>query len=298
MVVSQPDCSVIMAVYNDEEYIYRSVLSILNQTVRNFEFIVVDDHSTDRTPQILAQLARHDGRLRVVRNERNLERSRSRNRAIIDEAKTPFVAIVDSDDISMPYRLEHHLNQILTEKDLVGIGGQYHHITPTGEILLGGQLPTDYEAIKTAVRRRNPFWLNTSMLSRDTFRSLRGYDVNLIFAEDYDLTWRLILEGEVRNLQDVVLLYHWDWNKEQKVFYRRRLNHLKVRAKWLRSVGVQVSDIRATLVYLASALVPPQIGQMYQKHRYSKPAPEDFVIQAKQWLHTLNEQEHRLRKAP
>lgn len=295
MVTSRPDCSVIMAVYNDEEHIYRSVLSILNQTTRNFEFIVVDDHSTDRTPKILAQLAHHDSRLRVVRNERNLERSRSRNRAIIDEANSPYVAIVDSDDISMPDRLELHLNQLQSQPGLVGIGGQYQHITPTGQILVGGQLPTDYETIKKAVRRKNPFWLNTAMLRRDTFRSLRGYDVNLVFAEDYDLTWRLILEGEVRNLDDVVLLYHWDWNKEQKVFYRRRLNHLRVRAKWLRRVGLQASDIRSTLIYLASAVVPPQIGQIYQKRRYSQPAPADFVVQAQQWLHTLNEQEQRLR---
>jgi glycosyltransferase involved in cell wall biosynthesis len=286
-----------MAVYNDEQHIYRSVLSVLNQTMRDFEFIVVDDCSTDQTPAILAQLAREDSRLRVFRNDKNIERSRSRNRAIIEEAKTPYIMIVDSDDVSMPDRLERQLAAMQADSTLAAVGGQYHHVTPEGEILAGSRLPTGETAIRNALRRRNPVWTAAAMLRKDVFDALGGYDTRLIYAEDYDLTWRLSLNGRIDNLNDVVMLVNWDWRKERRVFYSRRLNHMKIRLKWLRTVGFKPQDLGAAVFYLASGLIPPQIGQIYQKRRYSQPAPADFVVRAQQWLHTLNEQEQRLRAA-
>lgn len=297
MMISAPECSVVMAVYNDEQHIYRSVLSVLNQTLRNFEFIIVDDCSTDQTPAILAQLAQHDARLRVIRNARNIERSRSRNRAIIEEAKTPYIMIVDSDDVSMPDRLERQFAAMQADPTLTAIGGQYHHVTPEGEILAGSRLPTGEKAIKESLRRRNPVWTAAAMVRKDTFDALGGYDTKLVYAEDYDLTWRLSLRGRIDNLNDVVMLVHWDWRKERRVFYSRRLNHMKIRLKWLRTVGFKPQDLGAAFVYLASGLIPPQIGQIYQRRRYSQPAPADFVVQARQWLHTLEEQEQRLRTA-
>ena len=97
--------SVIIGVYNSEKYIEETIRSVLNQTYKNFELIVIDDGSTDKSFEIVAKLAEKDKRIKFLKNDRNLGVSATRNR-LIDIAKGEYVAIMDSDDISLPERLE------------------------------------------------------------------------------------------------------------------------------------------------------------------------------------------------
>ncbi|MBZ0286960.1 MAG: glycosyltransferase family 2 protein, partial [Anaerolineae bacterium] len=275
----------------------RSVLSVLNQTMHNLEFIVVDDHSTDRTPQILNQIARNDQRLRVIRNPKRMERSWSRNHVILEAVNTPYVAIVDSDDVCMPDRVEQQFAYMQAHPQCVAVGGQYNFITPEGSTYRGGALPTTDEAIRTSLRRRNPLWTCLAMVNKAAFAAVGGYDLTMIFSEDYDFIWRVSNCGSLANLADVILLYNLNWDKERRVYYRRRLNHLRIRMKWLLRTGVQASDLPAALIYLGSSVVPPQVGQLYQKRRYSQSTSNDFMKSAQDWLRTLAEQESSLRAA-
>ena len=98
-----PIVSVIMATYNDGKFIKESIDSILNQTLTNFELIIVNDASTDETQHILSGYI--DSRIIVLHNEENLGRSLARNRAL-EIARGEFVDVLDSDDVALPNRLE------------------------------------------------------------------------------------------------------------------------------------------------------------------------------------------------
>src|ERR1035437_6913902 len=96
--------SVVTAVYNDEKYIKKSVESILNQTFTDFEYIIVDDGSTDETLNILNEIAKRDGRVTIL-TQKNSGPAAARNKAI-NSAKGTYIALQDSDDISSPKRLQ------------------------------------------------------------------------------------------------------------------------------------------------------------------------------------------------
>ena|SRR5258708_15358213 len=102
--MKKPQLSVVMPTYNCQKYIGRAIESILEQTFKNYEFIIIDDASTDKTLSIIRSYARKDKRIRVIRNKKNLQIARSLNKGI-GYAVTDLIIRMDSDDISYPTRL-------------------------------------------------------------------------------------------------------------------------------------------------------------------------------------------------
>ena len=94
-----------MAVYNGEPFVREAVGSILNQTFKDFEFIIVDDVSTDGTPRILNDFAKQDARVKIFRNPKNMGQTRSLNRGFA-ESRGVFIARQDADDCPSSYKLE------------------------------------------------------------------------------------------------------------------------------------------------------------------------------------------------
>src|SRR5690348_14606876 len=94
-----------MPVYNTAEYLSDAVASIQHQSFADFEFIIVDDGSTDGSADVLAYHAARDARITVLRNARNAGRAAARNRALAAQPQGEFIAIMDSDDIAFPERL-------------------------------------------------------------------------------------------------------------------------------------------------------------------------------------------------
>ena len=113
--------SIIMATYNAQDYIRPAIESILNQTLKNFEFFIIDDGSSDSTKEIIADFAAKDSRVIPIYNEDNLGQPRSRNKAI-ELAKGEFIAIMDADDISLPLRLERQVKYLQAHPNVVLVG--------------------------------------------------------------------------------------------------------------------------------------------------------------------------------
>src|SRR3989344_9200868 len=111
----KPKISVIMSAYNVEKYIAESIESILNQTFRDFELIIINDASTDKTLDIIKGFMKKDKRLKLINNKKNLYATISRNKAL-RIAKGVYIAIQDSDDISLPNRLEVQKNYLDKKK--------------------------------------------------------------------------------------------------------------------------------------------------------------------------------------
>lgn len=113
--MEEPLVSIITPVYNSEKYISETIESVLNQTYKNWEHLIVDDCSTDNSWQLIQKYAEKDERIKIYRLDKNSGPGVARNHAI-KEAKGKYIAFLDSDDIWVPYRLERHVSFMMTGK--------------------------------------------------------------------------------------------------------------------------------------------------------------------------------------
>jgi glycosyltransferase involved in cell wall biosynthesis len=180
--------SVVMSVYNGEKYLKAAIDSILKQTYRNFEFIIVNDGSNDKTESII--LACNDNRIIYIKNSKNLERSRSRNKAI-KIAKGKYIAIMDADDISLPTRFEEQVKYMKNNPD-VDVCSSWHYFF--GESFGTGKSALSHDEIK-AKFLFNSALLHAGSLGRKEFFTSLLYDENFSAAEDYHLWVRGIIAG-------------------------------------------------------------------------------------------------------
>ncbi|PIQ96963.1 MAG: hypothetical protein COV67_06700 [Nitrospinae bacterium CG11_big_fil_rev_8_21_14_0_20_56_8] len=195
-----PKVSVVISVYNGEAYLRECVDSILNQTFTDFEFILLNNGSTDGTPEILDAYA--DPRIRVVHQE-NLGIPRALNRGI-QLAQGELIARLDADDYSLPGRLERQVRFFDGHPDHVLCGGRHQFL------LQGRTLPQwmpfveEDAGLKRIISRFNPFAHSVVMFRRQTFLEVGGYDEDFKATQDYELWVRLLEKGKGHNLDEVV----------------------------------------------------------------------------------------------
>lgn len=204
----KPEISVIMKVYNGARFIEYSVNSILKQTFRNFEFIIVDDGSTDETWSLLEGLAGKDQRIILLRNKENEGLPRAANRAL-QLVSGQFVACQDADDWSYPERLEKQIGYLKKHGECVAVGSRMLMVNPNGLPIRLCRYPLNHEDID--FRHINGFGLQLPhpalMVRNDTLRLIEGYREEFPVADDYDLLLRLAEVGKVENLHDVLVRY-------------------------------------------------------------------------------------------
>ena len=192
--MSGPLVSVVMSVYNDEAYLPSSMESLLGQEGVAFEVVVVDDGSTDKSPEILASFAHADARVRVVRQENTgLTRALARGCA---EAKGDLIARQDADDLSRPGRLAK-LSSVLIEESKVAVAASWIDlIGPRDEPLMTTRFPIGPEAGTRGVleERRSPIH-GSAMFRKSDFEVVGGYRPEFYFAQDSDLWFRLAGRG-------------------------------------------------------------------------------------------------------
>jgi len=229
----RPKVSALMTVCNGARWLEASVRSVLEQDFPDFELVVIDDGSTDATPEILAGF--NDPRLRVFRVPR-AGRTPALNKGLV-LARGEYVAIVDSDDISLPSRFREQAAFLDDNPDYVMVGSAYGRIGPDGEDLGADKVPTDDAGIRSALAGGNQFMHGSVMFRADVVLGIGGYREFFRYSQDYDLWLRLVHHGKVANLP--LVLYKWRVNpfgititraKEQRrfqalarKFYRQRL---------------------------------------------------------------------------
>lgn len=223
-----PRISVIMSVYNGAVHLREAVDSILAQSFTDFEFIIVDDASTDTTPSILASYAKNDLRVRILTNTVNRERSYSRNLAI-REAKAPLVAIMDADDCANPTRLAKQYEYMQLHSEIAVLGGAIECFEQVTGIL---RWPEHHDCIVAQLLFANSVAHPTVMARKNVL--MEGYDIKYPSSEDYELWSRLAFEKNVRfaNLADVILRYRVVIKNGNRDF------HYKVALSNLRSLNI------------------------------------------------------------
>ncbi|MFT3788811.1 MAG: glycosyltransferase family 2 protein [Tepidisphaeraceae bacterium] len=200
-----PLVSVILPAFNAERYVERAVRSILAQTFRDFECIVIDDGSTDATASILDRLASTDSRLNVI-HQPNAGLIATLNRGI-ERATAPLVARMDADDIAHTDRLSRQVEYMNAHADVVLLGGAYRLIDEADRPIRTMRPPTeDAELQRQCLAATQPICHPLAMIRTGALRSANGYDAACVAAEDLDLFLRLGEIGKLACLDGLPLL--------------------------------------------------------------------------------------------
>jgi len=195
-----PRVSVVMAVYNAAPFLTEAVCSVLAQTVEDLELIVVDDGSTDGSADIVASMARRDGRVRLHRQTHGGLVS-----AITvgcEYARAEYIARMDADDVAAPQRLRRQLEVLETRPRLVLLGTAVVVMDAAGRAHYTIAYPETDGEIRRSILHWNCFAHPTVVMRAQALRAVGGYRRAFLHAEDYDLWLRLIEVGEVANLSE------------------------------------------------------------------------------------------------
>ena len=182
--------SVLMPVYNVKAYVEEAVNSVLNQTYKNIELVIVDDASTDGTYEVLLDLQKKDSRICLYHNELNSKICKTLNKAL-KYAKGKLIARMDGDDISVPRRLEVLKGYLDSHPDISLVGSWNIAIDEMGRCIS----PKKYPCGNIAIKKGNKFMSSVShfwMARYEVYKELNGYR-NIPYAEDYDF----LLRGEI-----------------------------------------------------------------------------------------------------
>ncbi|MDH3347173.1 MAG: glycosyltransferase [Desulfobulbaceae bacterium] len=203
-----PSISVLMPVYNAEHYLPMAVESILNQSFKDFEFIIINDGSTDNSLNILEHYANQDNRIHLISRE-NKGLVATLNEGI-GYAKAPLIARMDADDISLPERLQKQYSHMIKHSDCVACGTAFQYLLPDGEKGPVFSVPTDHRSIDGSFMRKvDSFGMlhPSTIMKKESLIKINGYREEFIHAEDNDLFLRLAEVGDLNNISEVLFYY-------------------------------------------------------------------------------------------
>jgi glycosyltransferase involved in cell wall biosynthesis len=200
-----PRVSVVMCVYNADRFVAETIRSVLAQTFGDFEFIIVNDGSTDQTLAILRAFEQQDQRIKII-SRANKGIAASANEGIA-ASRGQFIARHDSDDISFPTRLEKQVAFLDANPDVVAVGAQMQVTDPYGLPLDQTRFPTDHSGIERELLRGSGWTMPQPVATfrRDAFERAGRYRLEYSNSEDLDLFLRLATVGKLANLPEVLV---------------------------------------------------------------------------------------------
>lgn len=205
--MSTPAVSVLMPVYNARRYVGTAIESLLQQTMRDFELIVLDDGSRDDSQDIVRSFAGRDRRVRwLARENRGLIATRNE---LLAAARSPYCALLDADDIARPERLELQLDYLESHPECVLVGSRVLLIDAEGAPLCEMFDEFEHGVIYDTLLSGRPHHLCNPaiMMRRAAVEQAGGYREGFAPAEDLDLFLRLAEHGQLVNLPQVLTSY-------------------------------------------------------------------------------------------
>ncbi len=258
--------SVIMPVYNGEKYLRRAIKSILNQSFADFEFLIIDDASTDKSRDIIQSYK--DPRIRFIRNNTNLKIVLTLNKAL-DLAQGEYIARMDCDDISLADRLAKQV-AFMDSHPEIGVCGTWVKIFKYG-VRKVWRYPTEPGIIKSLLLFQCPLAHPTVMLRKKILNKKLYYNPLYIYAEDYEFWTRLSKYTSIANIGEVLLEYRRHPNQ---VSLRHEEEQMAtsdlIRKTQLLQLGIQPNDEELKLHQAICS--------------YSFKATQSFIEQCEMWL--------------
>ncbi|HYK77843.1 MAG TPA: glycosyltransferase family A protein [Daejeonella sp.] len=199
------DVTVLMSVYNSEKYLKEAIRSILNQTYRDFEFIIIDDGSSDNSRDIIEQFAAEDPRIVFVKNHQNMGLGASLNRGI-KLASGKYIARQDADDLSAPNRLSVQLKHALENQEVDIIGSDCYEIDIYDNIIFENRHHSaQNDFMGNLLSRKGIFAHGSAFLKKDKLLEVGLYDSRFYFTQDIELWLRLISNGAKVHIMNQLL---------------------------------------------------------------------------------------------
>lgn len=208
MISKKPEVTVLMPVYNGGEYIRLSIESILSQTYKEFELLIINDCSTDNSLETIKSF--NDRRIVVHSNEVNIGQTKSLNVGL-RLAKGKYIAVNDADDLSLPNRIEKQLSFISSHPEFVVVGSSSFIMDRSGRLKRTFNKPVDLQEILLWILSDTPIIHGSVIMNREIILANGGYNEEFRICQDYELWSSLIRKGfQVANLPDrLVVIRHY-----------------------------------------------------------------------------------------
>lgn len=201
-----PTVSVLMTVYNGQSYLGEAVESILTQSFTDFEFVIIDDGSTDDSLPMLREYEKRDPRIRLF--ERPHAGIVPAANFGLRQCRGEFLARMDSDDVALPQRFQIQVKTLREHPSVVVLGGAYDLIDAAGRFLRRQWPPTDNDSLQElSLAGLTPICQPLAMIRRSAMHRVGEYDVVVETAEDNDMWLRLGEVGELMCIPEVLLKY-------------------------------------------------------------------------------------------
>ncbi|MBF0196091.1 MAG: glycosyltransferase family 2 protein [Planctomycetes bacterium] len=201
---STPRVSLIMAVYNGEKHLEASIDSLLGQSYGDFEVIIVNDGSHDKTPEILKKYLQQDKRIIIIHNENNLGLTPSLTKATA-QAKGEYLARLDCGDLAHETRLEKQIRILDKNPECVMCATQVHKIDHQNQIIRTQKAYMKKSFSKEILLFANPFVHSTVVMRKEAYLKAGGYDDYFQCSQDHNLWTRLIFTGSFQLIDEVLV---------------------------------------------------------------------------------------------
>jgi len=235
--------SIVMPNYNGALYLREAIESVLNQTFTNFEFIIVDDASTDNSRDIIADYSARDNRIKVVFNAVNQYVNRTANIGL-EAASGKYYARIDSDDICLPNRIEMQYEFMENNPDVLICGSYCHIIDKNGNIISNKKFPIEDYEIKRALWRRTPIQHSCLFARREIIINNGKYNATDTPSEDLEMLIRLGSKYKFANIPEYLVKYRVHGNniimRQQRAVIRKTVQ--------LRKEGIKKYNYDVTMM--------------------------------------------------
>ena len=249
-----PRVSVVTSVYNGEAYVEECIDSILNQTFQDFEYIILNNGSTDRTLEILNRYT--DPRLHIIHQD-NLGISRSLNKGI-SLSKSELIVRLDADDYSLPNRLEKQVAFMEQHPEIGFCGSRFKELIGTQFFTQKVQFIEKDEEIRKIVSCFNPFSHSTTMIRKTIFTKSGGYNSKFEYSQDYDLWVRMLNFGKAGILKEELGVARLtDQSTSNKNRRKQKLEVLQIRWNAFRQFGGNPGKVLSYYVKSLIGLIYP-----------------------------------------
>ncbi len=276
-----------MIVHNGATFIEEAITSVLDQTFKDFEFLILNDGSTDHTQDIIDRFVKTDKRIRAIKNDKNKGLSFSRN-TIMRMARGKYIATTDADDISISTRFETQYNYLENNSSIDILGSAVKLINDKGEAFESWLYPETDKEIKEGLNNSCIVANPSSLFRKEVFERTGGYNEALTICEDWDFFVRAAKDFSFANTKEAMILYRVHNNNisknklEHTIIYSTYLNH-KLNASHMGSGILQtVKDFPDLKNELAQKTIQFYTFWMdtYSKLGYKKLSEElcDFVM--------------------
>jgi glycosyltransferase involved in cell wall biosynthesis len=259
--------TVLMSVYNGLPYLSEAIESVLAQTYRDFEFLIIDDASTDGSDRVLSKYATRDPRIKILTNQRNRGLGYSLARGV-EAASGTWIARIDADDIARPDRLQLQMNHVEQHPEVDVLGGHISFINERGDFLFEKPVPISHEEIYRLIWT-NPFNHITVLFRRESILKVGSYSDRTRRSEDYELWVRCAAAGlRFANLPVVLTDYRFSEDNLKRNSFPVLLERLAIGWKGCRLVKAPLTAYIGVTVPFIVGVLPSRLGVSF--YRWSK----------------------------